>query len=108
MVNNGYLSWPVTVPQFARSDSILEAKWAKWLESMQKHVEYTFNILKGCRRILKSGVCLHGVSVVDRVWKTCCTTHNWLLDINGLPQNWQNGVPSEWEGLMGQHSAYMV
>jgi len=25
-----------------------------------------------------------------------------------LSQNWQNGVPSEWEGPMGQHSADMV
>ncbi len=108
MVDNGYLSWPVTVPPFARSDSILEEKWSKWLESMRKDVECTFGILKGRWRILKSGVRLHGVSSVDKVWKTCCALHNWLLDIDGLSQNWQNGVPSEWEGPMGQHSADTV
>jgi len=54
MVDNGYLSWLVTVPPFARSDSILEEKWSQWLESMRKDVEYTFGIQKGHWRILKS------------------------------------------------------
>jgi len=51
---------------------------------------------------------LHGVRSVDKVWKTCCTMHNWLLDIDGLLQNWENGVPSEWKRPMGQHSASTV
>jgi len=105
MVNNGYLSWPTTVPLFAKTDNILEEKWSHWLESMQKDVECTFGILKGCLRILKSGVHLHGVHSADMIWKTCCTMHNWLLDIDGLSENWENGMPSDWEGTMGQHSA---
>jgi hypothetical protein len=35
--------------------------------------------------------------------KTCCALHNWLLEINGLDDEWDRGVPSEWEGSLGQH-----
>jgi len=44
----------------------------------------------------------------DMIWKTCCAMHNWLLDIDGLSKNWENGMPSDWEGTMGQHSADTV
>lgn len=36
---------------------------------------------------------------------TCCALHNWLLDIDGLDANWENGVRSDWEGEMGEHDA---
>ena len=55
---------------------------------MQKDVECTFRILKGRWRILKSGVRLHGVDAVDSVWFTCCALHNWLLEIDGLTEEW--------------------
>ena len=29
---------------------------------------------------------------------TCCALHNWLQNIDGLDEKWDNGVPSEWEG----------
>ena len=40
-----------------------------------------------------------------KIWKTCCALHNWLLDIDGLEEHWENGVPSVWEGELGNHAA---
>ncbi len=71
---------------------------------MCKDVECTFGILKGRWRILKSGVPISGVDSVDCVWFTCCALHNWLLDIDGLSEKWEDGVRycvSDWEGELG-------
>ena len=71
---------------------------------MRKDVECTFGILKGRWRILKSGVRLHGVDAVDSVWFTCCALHNWLLEVDGLTEEWVGGVckvGSEWAGDLG-------
>ncbi len=67
---------------------------------MRKDVECTFGILKGRWRILKAGVRVHGVEQVDKIWLTCCAFHNWLLDIDGLSEEWKEGIPviSDWEG----------
>ena len=54
---------------------------------------------KGRWRILKSGACVYGVDKVDEIWLTCCALQNWLLDIDGLSNKWNNGVlVSDWEG----------
>jgi hypothetical protein len=82
-----------------------EIRWPEWLESMRKDVECVFGILKGRWRILKCGVRLHGVEAADKIFLTCCALHNWLLEIDGLNDKWNDGVPSDWEGEMGQHSA---
>ena len=39
---------------------------------------------------------------VDRIWFTCCALHNWLLEADGLDEQWQSGVPSDWEGELGE------
>ncbi len=60
--------------------------------------------MKGRWRILKSGVRLHGFDAVDSVWFTCCALHNWLLEVDGLTEEWVSGVRkvgSEWEGDLG-------
>jgi hypothetical protein len=105
IIDNGYnLDWSCTVPPFKVSNNIDKIRWSKWLESMRKDVECTFGILKGIWRILKSGVRLHGVDAVDSVWFTCCALHNWLLEIEGLTEEWVGGVckvMSEWEGDLG-------
>jgi hypothetical protein len=102
IVDNGYLNWSCTVPPFTVTSNVDEIRWSKWTESMRKDVECTFGILKGRWRILKAGVRIHGVDGVDEVWFTCCALHNWLLDIDGLNGEWENGVPtSDWEGTMG-------
>ena len=28
---------------------------------------------------------------------TCCALHNWLLEVDGLADGWENGVKSYWE-----------
>jgi hypothetical protein len=58
--------------------------------------------MKGRFRILKSGVRLHGVVVADWIWLTCCALHNWLLEIDGLDEEWDCGAASDWEGELGE------
>lgn len=98
--DNGYLRWSCTVPPFSVANERDQLRWSAWVESMRKDVECTFGILKGRWRILKAGVRIHGVEQVDQIWLTCCALHNWLLDIDGLSEEWKEGVPviSDWEG----------
>lgn len=105
LVDNGYLNWSSTIAPFKKTTSRKEHRWSEWIESMRKDVECTFGILKGRWRILKSGTRVHGHEATDRVWKTCCALHNWLLDIDGLDERWMQGVPSPWEGELGQFDA---
>ncbi len=68
---------------------------------MRKDVECTFGILKGRWRILKTGVRLHGIQVVDKVWLTCCTLHNWLLEEDGNgDEEWTGGVSIDLQCLI--------
>ena len=69
---------------------------------MRKDVECTFGIMKGRFRILKSGIRLGGFEAADKVFLTCCALHNWLLTIDGLDKQWENGVTSDWEGAIGE------
>ena len=62
----------------------------------------SFGILKGRWRILKSGIRVHGIETADQIWLTCCALHNWLLDEDGLNQQWEEGIPSDWNGELGQ------
>jgi len=92
------------VPPMTMTNKISNIWWSKWVESMRKDVECTFDILKGRFRILKTGIRLLGVMKVDDVWKTCCALHNWLLDIDGISAVWRNGVRiwgSDWTGPLG-------
>jgi hypothetical protein len=93
-------SWARANAQFRE---IAHFESPQWLESMRKDVECTFGILKGRWRILKSGIRLHSAKAVDRVWKTCCALHNWLLEADGLDEEWEGGVSSDWEGELGEH-----
>jgi hypothetical protein len=103
IVDNGYHNWPITVPPFKTTSSRTEVRFSDWLESIRKDVECTFGILKGRWRILKTGIRLHGLDAADQIWKTCCALHNHLLEIDGLDSKWESGVPSDWEGSLGQH-----
>ena len=58
------------------------------MESIRKVMVCTFGILKGRFRILKAGVRLHGVDVVDDIWKIWCILHNILLEVDGLTEEW--------------------
>ena len=62
-----------------------------------------FGMLKGHFRLLKTGIrLLHSVSTTDRMWLTCCALHNFLLEADGLHEQWQSGVPSDYETSLGQ------
>ncbi len=70
---------------------------------MWKDFECTFGILQGRWRILTTGVRIYGLDNVDKVWFTCCALHNWLLEVDGLTDKWNGGIPvSDWEGPLGQ------
>jgi Plant transposon protein len=101
IVDNGYLSWPTTVPPLKIPKDTKEQRWSEWLESIRKDVECTFGIMKGRWRILKTGVRLHGIVSADKVWMTCCALHNWLLEEDGLDERWDHNVKSNWEGELG-------
>jgi hypothetical protein len=104
LCDNGYLEWSTTVPPHKCSQDGRAERWSEWIESMRKDVECTFGILKGRWRILKTGIRLHGTKPADQIFKTCCAPHNWLSEIDGLDDEWERGVPSEWwEGSLGQH-----
>ena len=102
IVDNGYLDWSVTVPPTKNSSFRAEIRFSQWLESLRKDVECTFGILKGRWRILKTGIRLHNTAAADNVWLTCCALHNLLLDVDGLSEGWQTGIPSYWETPSGQ------
>ena len=44
------------------------------------------------------------MDAVDSVWFSCCALHNWLLELDGLTNEWVGGVRNvvnEWEGDLG-------
>ena len=88
IVDNGYLAWPTHVPPFKTYAAYKELRFSKWVESMRKDVECTFGIMKGRFRILKTGIPLHGIEATDRIWLTCCSLHNFLLEEDGLDSGW--------------------
>jgi hypothetical protein len=45
LVDNGYLSWPTTVPPFKRTIHHKVIRFSQWLESIRKDVECTFGIM---------------------------------------------------------------
>lgn len=103
LVDCGYLARATLVCPIKYPDTEVQLRWSRWLESMRKDVECAFGIMKGRFRILKTGIRLHGVGVVDDLWATCCALYNMLLDVDGLNDEWENGVSGDWEGEMGQH-----
>jgi hypothetical protein len=103
LVDNGYHHWAITILPYKQSEFRNEIHFLEWLESMRKDVECTFGILKGRWRILKAGIRVHGLEAGDNIWLTCCALHNMLLDHDGLDERWQAGVPSDWQGELGQH-----
>jgi DDE superfamily endonuclease len=108
LVDNGYLKWSVTVPPTKLTTSKSEMMFSEWLESMRKDVECTFGILKGRWRVLKTGIRVHGPAACDMIWLTCCALHNMLLERDGLATTWERGTPSEWEGILGEHSLHDI
>jgi hypothetical protein len=53
--------------------------------------------------VLKTGIRLNGQEAADKVFLSCCALHNWLLEVDGLDINWEEGNVSDWEGELGNH-----
>ena len=64
---------------------------------MRKNAECTFGILKQRWRILKSGIRIHSIESADKIFKTCCALHNYLLDADGLDLPWEDAFLCEYE-----------
>ena len=97
IVDNGYLSWSITVPPLKNTTRRSEIRFSQWLESLRKDVECTFGIMKCRWKILKYGIRWHSLEKCDQTWKTCCALHNMLLDKDNLAENWDKGVRTYYE-----------
>ena len=93
--DNGYLDWSITVPPYKYYETREQLRWSQWMESMRKDVECTFGILKKRSTILSKGIDAHEIGTADKVWKTCCALHNWLLDVDGYDVRWGEEIPSD-------------
>ena len=122
LVDGRYPSWTSLTCPFKASSS----------ESMRKDVECTFGIMKGKNsislycilytfhilhnlysslgrwKILKTGVRMNGLEVVDDIWFTCCAFHNMLLHCDGLDRRWNKGVISPFQGELGWHAPGVI
>ncbi|KAL7518920.1 hypothetical protein ACHAWX_003721 [Stephanocyclus meneghinianus] len=79
-----------------------QIRWSKWVEPIRRGVECTFSILRGHWCMCKTGDRLQGVDAVDKMWLTCCTLHNCLLNIDVLNANWEGcDVCSDWQRDLG-------
>jgi hypothetical protein len=61
MVDNGYLSWSCTVLPIKNGVTYKQIRFSEWLESMRKHVEITFGIMKGRFSLLRNKTRLHSI-----------------------------------------------
>jgi hypothetical protein len=52
--------------------------------------------VRNLERTLASPQDWHSVMAIttDMIWKTCCALHNWLLEVDGLDEQWDQGVQS--------------
>lgn len=89
LCDNGYQNWSCLMAPLKDPVTFQEARWSHWLESMRKDVECTFGIMKGRFRILKTGIRVHSIDAVDKIWSTCCALHNMFLEEDGLSENWE-------------------
>ena len=96
MVDNGYLAWSCTVPPVKNGVTYEVIRFSECLESMRKDAECFFGILKGRFRILRYGFRFQKITLCDKLFLTCCSLHNLLLDKDGLDKNWETGGQSIW------------
>lgn len=87
------------MPPIKDSVTCLESRLSSSCESMQKYVECTFGILKGCWQMLKPGMNVYSTTPVEQIWRMCCALHNLLLEVDGLAETWKDGtttvIPSD-------------
>ena len=42
--------------------------------------------------MLRTGIRLEGLAAADNAWLTCCGLHNFLLEEDGLVEEWQGAI----------------
>ncbi len=95
IVDNGSLTWLMTIPPMKATCNRSELRFSQWLKELGKSVDFSFGILQGCWRIIKTGIRVHSTEVSDDVRMTCCSSHNLLTEVDGLPLKWERrGCPS--------------
>jgi hypothetical protein len=87
IVDNGYHNHSCTIPPFKNPGYSDQYMWSEWLESTRKDVECTFGVMKGRFLIFASPIRFHGITVIDKIWATCCALHNLLLEIKNEGNN---------------------
>jgi hypothetical protein len=94
LVDNGYGERPTLIPpiKFHENTGIPAQRFSKWLESVRKDVECTFGSMKQRFTILSYGIRLHGTSISDIIFKTCCAIHNWILEDTNYDLEWDDGI----------------
>jgi len=93
LCDNGCHKWSCMQAPSKSTTFVNEKRLSDWIESFRKDSECVFGILKGQWRVRKTGIRVEGSHVADSTWMTCCSLHNWLLDLDGLS--------GEWEGELG-------
>ena len=84
---------------------------AAWRPSGDRHLEDVLRAAQLVRIFLRAQLCIPSLSLsfsVLRLWPSgqrAFVLFSRLLEIDGLDENWENGVPSEWEGDLGRHGA---
>ena len=67
MVDNGYLSWPRTIPTIKDGVNYKYIRFSERLESIRKDVECTFGIMKDRFCMLQNGIILRSIKKCDQV-----------------------------------------
>jgi hypothetical protein len=82
--DNVYLRWPTSIYLYSKADvSTVEGYFLTNLESMQKDVGYTFEIIKKRRWVLNHGFKHRDILICEKIFVTCCCLHNFMLDLMG-------------------------
>jgi hypothetical protein len=82
--DNGYLKWACMMEPSKHPESKEDFFYSEMLESLRKDVECVFGLLKAMFAILKYGSRFPDQTLMDNIFKTCCTIYNQrLLDSQG-------------------------
>ena len=80
--NNSYIRCSTSICPYAGvENSSLEEYFSTSLESVQKDVECTFDILKKRWQVLNDGLHYCDIRTCERVFNACCCIHNLMLEL---------------------------
>jgi len=88
MVDNGFQRVPSFQGPLKWVMTDREGAFSKAAESSRKDSECTFGSVKGRFRVLKTGIRVHSLGVVEHIVRTCFAMHNQLLHLDGFDMSW--------------------